>query len=105
MENNMRISFFVIWIVLGIPILVFYTLSRDASLKRKLHPWFMISESALFAISINWTPDVIFIMGLILITSFNIYIIKFCDNCGTTNFFNKAFSKDNHCIKCGEKLK
>ena len=97
------------WIVLGIISFVIFFLGKNAQLKRKLWPPFVIGAGVLFAVFVTlmgFPLDTFYIMGpaLILITYLNLTRTKFCDSCGKTIINQNFFAKPEYCTKCGEKL-
>jgi hypothetical protein len=101
--------FFGTWVVLGVIGFVIFSLGKDAKLKRKLWPPFVIGTALLFAffVSLMGFPAFTFIfMGpmLVLIVYLQLKNTKFCDNCGKTIMNQNFFSKPKYCFKCGEKL-
>lgn len=101
--------FFGTWGVLGIASFVIFFLGKNAQLKRKLWPPFVIGTSALF-IGFTYAMDVggqaLYITApvIILITVFNLRSTKFCNGCGKTIINQNFLVKPEFCTKCGEKL-
>lgn len=116
-ENNMNSPeapfvfaiFFAIWVVLGIGSFVFFQFNKNAALKRRLWPRFVIGTSVLF-IAFGWLigfkgQQIFFVVPvLMLITVLNLRAMKFCDSCGKTIYVRPPFSTADFCPKCGVKL-
>jgi hypothetical protein len=103
--------FFAVWVALGVGSSAFFYLSRNAAVKRRLMPPFMIGAGITFLVFVlllerdkSW--DFLYIVApmIILITIWNIRIFKFCDACGRTNQGANPFSPPAFCSKCGAKL-
>ena len=97
------------WIVLGIISIAVFFLGKNAELKRKWWPPFVIGTAILFAVFValmGFPLDTFYIMGpaLILITFLNLRNTKFCNSCGKTIMNQNFFVKPEFCSKCGEKL-
>lgn len=102
--------FFGTWIVLGVIGGVIFFVGKDAKLKRKLWPPFVIGTSILFIFFVylmGFGGEVMYIMvpAVILITFLNLRSTKFCDSCGKTVINQNIISKSEFCSKCGSKLK
>lgn len=102
--------FLVIWIILGIVSTAFLFGSKNAALKRKIHPVLVVGASALFGVFALSRLDFsqpfswFFMAMLVLITVMNWRGIKFCLACGATNRSQNPFSPTVHCSKCGTKF-
>src|SRR5262245_57464634 len=81
--------FFGVWVVLGLSSAAFFFLNKNAALKRKVHPPFVIAVGVLFLgfVMLMGTPHdafflLIFVPAITLITFLNIRNTKFCSGCG-----------------------
>ena len=101
------------WIVLGIIAMFVFALGKNAPLKKKWFPRFIILVGILF-VSFTGTMMVIqsrsfgslpFVAVMIpfvaLISYLNLRCTKFCDNCGATIIDHNPFSRMRFCLKCG----
>lgn len=113
MEKIKIFIFFICWVILGISSCIFYIFNRNAELKRKFHPWFVIGAGILFVVFVIWNfglkkENIVVFSFLIpavgLITFLNIKLTKFCDSCGRTLYWNGYYCKMEFCSKCGAKL-
>lgn len=98
------------WIILGIISFIVFFLGKNAQLKRKLWPPFVIVGGVLFigfAYTMGFRGEgIYFLVPVIILTSFlNIRFTKFCDGCGKIITNKNFLSKIESCPKCGEKLK
>ena len=101
--------FFGTWVVLGIISFLLFFVSKNATLKRKLWPPFVIGIGILFAVFVylmGFPIETFAIMGpaIILITFLNLRNMKFCDSCGKSIMSQNPFSRMEYCPKCGAKL-
>jgi hypothetical protein len=98
------------WIILGIISFIVFFIGKNAQLKRKLWPPFVIGSGILF-ISFTYAmgfrgEGIYFVVPVVMLVSFiNIRSIKFCDECGKTIKSQNLLSKIEFCPKCGAKLK
>ena len=98
------------WIILGIISYIIFFLGKNAQLKRKLWPLFIIGSSVLFigfAYAMGFRGEGLYFIApmAILISFLNIRSTKFCDECGNTITNKNFLSKIEFCPKCGAKLK
>jgi fatty acid desaturase len=100
--------FFVIWALLGVGGALFFYGNRDASLKRKLWPCFIVLVGLLF-LGFTWSllgsiplPFVVLIPVIMFI---NIRMTRFCDSCGRTVVSRNLFAPAKFCQGCGAELK
>src|ERR1700737_2781954 len=82
---------FAVWIVIGIGATCFFFGSKNAKLKRRVFPWFVIGAGATFVVYVILTTDrspfeLLFFPVIGLITFLNIRMTKFCDSCGAMIF-------------------
>lgn len=97
------------WVILGLISFLAFFKGKNAKLKRKLWPPFVIGTATLFVIFIalmGFPLNTFFVMGpmLVLITILNLRNTKFCDSCGQTIINQNVFVKPEYCSKCGAKL-
>ena len=103
-------SFFVFWVVLGISAFLFFHLNRDARLKKKIYPWFVVGIGIIFASfsawMSDWQPFVFLVMlpMVALITFLNIRMTKFCESCGRTVYRQPLLGPSKFCPHCGSSL-
>ena len=102
--------FFVFWVVLGVTSGAFFYFSKNAPLKRKIWPPFVIGSATLFT-AFAWYMSgestgfaYIGIPMIVLITALNIRNVRFCDSCGKTIHNTNPFSPAKFCPKCGAGL-
>lgn len=100
--------FIAFWIILSAGQWLFYQFSRNAALKRRLHPWLISLEGAVFLLFFilmlgNRSGMLPVLAALFIIGSsiFNIRTITFCDSCGRTVFPRTPGAKAGHCPGCG----
>lgn len=101
--------FFGTWVVLGIISFAIFFLGKNAQLKRKLWPPFVIGIGVLFigftyAMGFGGEALYITVPAVILISVLNLRSTKFCDACGKTIINQNFLVKPEFCSKCGEKL-
>ena len=102
--------FFGTWVVLGLVSFLIFFVGKNAELKRKLWPPFVIGAGALFIFFVymmSFGGEILLIMipAVIVITFLNLRATKFCDSCGKTIINQNFFVKPEFCSKCGSKLK
>ncbi len=107
--DHVILTFFIVWAVLGIGGGSFFFFIKNADLKRKLHPAFVISAGILFILfayllRLPTIAFVIIIPAVMFITIVNLKVTKFCDECGKTNVSQNPFSIPKYCSKCGAAL-
>ncbi len=108
-EARLMSFFFPIWAIFVISGLFFW-FNKNAALKRRLFPYFMIAAALVMVIFVFFSgipPQALFIVipAVALISFLNIRSIKFCDSCGRTINSQNPFSPAEYCQKCGAKLK
>ena len=101
------VVFFVIWVLLGLFSAGFFLVNRNAGLKRKIWPWFVVGAGVLFLGFVGFSGgyQILYFAGpaVALITIMNLRLVKFCDSCGKTIY--KAFlSPPKFCSQCGAQL-
>ncbi len=98
-----------VWVVFGLFASAFFFVSKNANLKRKAWPPFMIAGALVF-LGFSWTMGFsarMFFFELpvvALITFLNVRAMRFCDACGKTNTTQNHFSPARFCSKCGASL-
>jgi hypothetical protein len=99
--------FFILWLALGMGSAAFFFLSKNAALKRRVWPPFIIVTGLIFG-GFVWatSPHVpwFFYLAIVAITLLNLRAVRFCDACGKTNQSSNPFSSVKFCSKCGAKL-
>ena len=99
-----------VWVVLGLFSAGFLFLSKNAQLKRKLWPPFLILTGVLFVGfiwamgAIPWQGMLVAVPLVALITYLNLRAVQFCDSCGSTVMSQNPFPLPAFCSKCGSKL-
>lgn len=99
--------FFVFWMVLGIGGAAFFLGSRNAGLKRKALPLYIVAISVIFLGFIYFADGTVPWLVLVfvpLIGLLNIRMTKFCNSCGATIISRNFFSTPRYCQMCGAKL-
>jgi ribosomal protein L37E len=110
MEIRVRI-FFITWVILILIGLYLFNFNKNATLKRKIWPWWIVGSGILFNLFIYWIgmgSKLLFmsVPATALISFLNIRNTSFCDKCGKTSFNKQMwFTKIEFCAKCGAKLK
>ncbi|MCU6434368.1 hypothetical protein LPB67_11350 [Undibacterium sp. Jales W-56] len=102
--------FLVIWALLGGSGAAFFFFNRNAALKRKVLPFFVVLAGLLFLGFIFYTDAsteslYLAVPMVTLITFLNIRTIRFCDACGRTERSQSPFSLPKFCSKCGAAMK
>jgi hypothetical protein len=104
------------WVLLGIIGFIVLYLNRDATVKRKWFPRYIMLTGVLFllfltAVSVAGSRSsgglgilVIAVPMVVLISYLNLKFTKFCDKCGATIIDHNIFSPTRFCSKCGAKL-
>jgi len=99
-----------VWVVLGLFSAGFFFLGKNAKLKRKVWPPFVVATAVLF-VGFTWATDLpadalfIVVPVVALITILNLRAVQFCNSCGATVMSQNFFSKPAFCSKCGAGLK
>lgn len=101
--------FFGTWVVLGIISFAIFFIGKNAQLKRKLWPPFVIGTGVLFigficAMGFGGQALYIMVPAVVLITFLNLRSTKFCDSCGKTIINQNFLVRPEFCSKCGAKL-
>src|SRR5262249_23713128 len=106
------VAFVVLWVVVNIAAIVYFTLDRNAARKRLLWPIIIVGSFGtplgfmfLFAPKLDLIVRLIFALVILLIAWGNLWKVKFCDNCGATvGLWDRRFFPELHCPKCREPL-
>lgn len=98
-----------VWVVLGIFSYGVFFVGKNAALKRKYWPPFVIVTGALFiafAYSMGFGGSSLYVMvpAVALISFLNIRNTRFCDACGQTVVSQNFLVKQEFCSKCGANL-
>lgn len=102
--------FFGVWVVLGLFSAAFFFLNKNAVLKRKVWPPFVVVTGMLF-LGFTWAmgfpAQVMYVAvpAVIAITLLNLRAVQFCGSCGATQMSQNPFSKPAYCSKCGAQFK
>ena len=110
-EKNAFFTFAIVWVILGISSFLFFHLNRDAALKRRIFPIFVISVGVVFGCFVAYMSrgylQVLFVAipMISLITFLNLRKTRFCDACGRTLYQQPIFSRSQFCPRCGAQLK
>lgn len=98
-----------IWTTLGLAGTAFFFFGKDAALKRRLWPPYLIVTGVLFLVVV-WMIDFpqqamyVALPAVALITILNVKSAQFCDGCGKTLMNQNILSKAEFCSKCGASL-
>ena len=105
------IAFMLVWCLLGLTSFLFFHFNRNATLKRRVFPAFMIVVGAMFLgvvyYFIGWQQPLVFVgavPAVVVISYLNIRMTRFCESCGRTLYRQPLFSKPRFCSHCGAKL-
>ncbi len=100
------VIFIVTCSVLAVSLSAFYSLCRDVTLKRRLHPWLQAICGFVFIFFMWWIePDasiLLFAPFIVLVTFLNATLITFCGTCAK---LIHPFSFSKFCPGCGARLK
>lgn len=106
------VAFTVPWAILGLSSFLFFHFNRNAALKRRVWPAFIVTIGIIFAgfvfhVMGHQQPQVLYFMvpAIILISFLNIRTTLFCDACGKTLYRQPIFSRARFCPHCGAELK
>jgi len=99
--------FFVVWVVLAVASAAFFYGSNNATLKRKIFPFWISFAGGLFIVftsyiqgHFSWFP----ILPVALIIYLNIKNTKFCTVCGKTQYNRNLTTPQKYCANCGSSL-
>jgi len=98
-----------VWVVLGVFSAAFFFLSKNAPLKPRVWPPFIVIVGLLFAgftVAMGAPSQALLIMApaVVLITYLNLRAVQFCNLCAATIMSQNPFAKPAFCSKCGAKL-
>jgi hypothetical protein len=98
--------FFGVWVVLGLCSAAFFFLNKNAVLKRRVWPPFVVGTGVLFlgfAMAIGLPAEIMYVAvpAVVAITLLNLRAVQFCGSCGATQMSQNPFSKATYCSKCG----
>ena len=104
------VVFMICWIILGIASFVFFQFNRNAALKRRIWPPFIIIIGFIFG-SFVWhmsggRSEVLLFMvpAIVIISVLNIRLTRFCQSCGRTLHAQPFSSVGSFCKYCGATL-
>ena len=109
-KESAFLVFFVFWALLGLSSFLFFHFNRDAKLKKRVFPFFVVGVGVIFgtfaAYTTGWHPAVLMVMLPLvgLITFLNLRTTKFCDSCGRTLYRQSLFGPSKFCPHCGSEL-
>ena len=103
---------FVLLVAFGIAAVaggIFLQLNRDAALKRRVFPWYMIAMGVLwlvYAMTAGFPPWTFLLLApwAALVVYATNRFIKFCDACGATQRMSKILRPPRVCSICGAPL-
>jgi hypothetical protein len=101
--------FVVLWAVLAIASTAFFTLNRNAELKQKVWPPYIVGLGLLFlgiTYAMGVRPPFLFlaIPVVALIVFLNLRGVQFCTSCGATVRSTNPFSRPTACPTCSAPL-
>ncbi len=109
-EKNVFFTFFIVWVILGISSFLFLQFNRNAALKRRIFPGFVVGVGVVFGCFVAYMSrghlQVLFVAVpmITLITFLNLRKTRFCDSCGRTLYQQPIFSSSQFCPRCGAQL-
>jgi len=97
------------WMSIVVAFLTFHLVSKNAALKRRIHPWLIAALGALFVIVASWSTGswwyaLVAIVLAIIGVPLAIKLVRFCSACGLTVFYGVGLIKLNYCPRCGSRL-
>ena len=99
------------WVTIGAIAAIFFYGSKNASLKRRVFPYYLIFLS-LFGfvafLGMGFKPDrylALVTTAMVLILYSNYRQVRFCDRCGRTSVGASPFSAPRECRHCGAAFK
>ncbi|MGL4576698.1 MAG: hypothetical protein ACRCV9_18065 [Burkholderiaceae bacterium] len=107
--DQLFFALMIVWVIFACGSGLFFLLSKNPSLKRKLWLPSLISAGVLFigiGIATGAPSDSYFVLipAVALITWLNWRAVKFCDSCGSTAYSQNPFAQQRFCSKCGAKF-
>ena len=106
------VVFILLFLGVGLAGMGYFHLSKNAKMKRRLFPWFMVFLGALFLLwaglagwpTRDWKSFLFILAGIAIVTIINIRLFTFCNSCGATLTGATPFTKARYCAKCGKPL-
>ncbi len=107
--NDLDSIIFGVWILFAVSGFIFFYVTRDAALKRRVFPWYVCLVAVLFLglVAANGASLGLLVIAaplVALITFFNARRTRFCDSCGRTVTSHLSFERPRICSKCGAPL-
>ena len=102
--------FFAFWVALGLASFLFFHFNRDAALKRRVFPFFVITVGLIFGAFLIYmtrgSSQVLFLAVpmIALITFLNIRCTRFCGSCDRTLYKQPVFTRPGFCPHCGAQV-
>lgn len=96
-------AFFLFWALLAISSFLFFHFNRDAPLKRRVYPIFLIGSSVILVTFGAYASDghptalIVLIPIVSLITFLNFRRISFCPRCGRTLYHRGSLGPASSC--------
>lgn len=109
-KNPTFFAFFIGWALLGLASFLFFNFNRDAKLKKRVFPVFIVGTGVVFATFAAYVtgwrlaPLLIMLPLVGLITLINLRSTKFCAGCGRTLYRQSFFGPTKFCPHCGSDL-
>ena len=104
------VVFMICWTILGIASFLFFQFNRNAALKRRIWPPFIIIIGFIFGLFVwhmsGGRREVLLFMvpAIVIISLLNIRLTRFCQSCGRTLQAQPFSSAGSFCKYCGAKL-
>ena len=106
--NLTYLSIFVVWAALTAAGGIFFWFHRNAALKRKLFPWYVIGGGGFFAGIAIWQTGgrmaFLLVPAVAVIAWLNIRNTRWCDQCGRMSAPRSALRPEEFCARCGASL-
>ncbi len=105
------VAFAIFWIALGVAGFLFFHFNRNAALKRKVFPIFVLTAAIVFGSFVQYTSagrtQILYLaIPMILVVSLlTIRKTGFCGKCGRTIYQRPIFSGSPPCPHCGAEYK
>jgi len=109
-QEKLFTIFFIIWAILGLFSFIVFFYGKNAPLKKRLWPPFIVGTSLLllvfmYLMGMGLNSFYLMVPGIGLIAFLNLRSTKFCDACGRTDMNPNFFVVPEFCSKCGEKFR
>ena len=110
MENSARTTLFpafaIVWFILGVSSFLFFSINKNAELKKRVLSWLVWGTGVLFAGFVYYETRAPYFMLIVIPATFficylNVKYTKFCPSCGTTLFNYNWFRAMKYCQHCG----